>query len=135
MAVASSTIAAPASLRSDRDRLDGGTSDRDQIGISDRLRRNQHSNRNFAMVGAIGHCYGLAGEIAKAEALLKELEEASAHKYVTPRAPAWILLGLARHKEALGMAREGFSGAVGLGHSCQHSACLRRPARQPAARG
>lgn len=59
------------------------------------------SNRNAFMLGALGHCYGAMGEVANAEALLKELEEASAHKYVTPRALAWILLGLGRHKEAL----------------------------------
>ena len=42
MPVTSSTIRTPASLRSDRDRLGVGMSDRDQIGITDHLRRNQH---------------------------------------------------------------------------------------------
>ncbi|MCL5669989.1 MAG: hypothetical protein M1423_01620 [Acidobacteria bacterium] len=41
----------PASLRSDRDRHGVGTSDRDQIGITDHLRRNQHfgKNRSFSL--------------------------------------------------------------------------------------
>ena len=42
MPVTSSTIRTPASLRSDRDRLGVGMSDRDQIGITDHLHRNQH---------------------------------------------------------------------------------------------
>jgi serine/threonine protein kinase/DNA-binding winged helix-turn-helix (wHTH) protein/Tfp pilus assembly protein PilF len=59
------------------------------------------SNRNSAMLGALGHFYGAAGEVAKAEALLAELEETGARRYVTPRAAAWILLGLGRQEEAL----------------------------------
>jgi len=39
-----SIITTPASLRSDPDRLGVGTSDRDQIGIGDRLHRNQQIN-------------------------------------------------------------------------------------------
>jgi TolB-like protein/Tfp pilus assembly protein PilF len=66
------------------------------------------SNRNCAMLGALGHCYGLMGDVVKAEALLKELEEAAAHKYVTPRAAAWILLGLGRHQEALQWLEKAF---------------------------
>src|ERR1700693_3885137 len=42
MAVTSATITAPASLRSDRDRLRVGITDRLQFGITDRLRRNTH---------------------------------------------------------------------------------------------
>lgn len=66
------------------------------------------SNRNCAMLGALGHCYGTAGEVAKAEALLKELEDTAAHKYVTPRAPAWILLGLGRREAALHWLEKAF---------------------------
>ncbi|HEV2426376.1 MAG TPA: protein kinase [Terriglobia bacterium] len=66
------------------------------------------SNRNASMVGALGHCYALTGEVAKAEQLLKELEEASAHRYITPRASAWILLGLGRHDEALQWLEKAF---------------------------
>jgi hypothetical protein len=39
-------ITAPASLRSDRDRLGVGMSDRDQIGITDHLHRNHHWERD-----------------------------------------------------------------------------------------
>src|SRR5579859_3824028 len=42
--VTSSTITAPASLRSDRDHHGVGMSDRNQIGITDHLHRNQQFN-------------------------------------------------------------------------------------------
>ena len=40
--ITSSTIRTPASLRSESDHLTFGTSDRDQIGITDHLQRNTH---------------------------------------------------------------------------------------------
>ena len=43
--ITSSTIRTPASLRSESDRLQIGTSDRDQTGITDHLQRNTQSHR------------------------------------------------------------------------------------------
>jgi len=53
MPVTSSTIKTPASLRSDRDRLGVGMSDRDQIGITDHLHRNQHSHLKAFFTGKL----------------------------------------------------------------------------------
>ena len=43
--ITSSTIRTPASLRSENDPLHLGTSDRDQIGITNHLHRNKHRER------------------------------------------------------------------------------------------
>jgi DNA-binding SARP family transcriptional activator/Tfp pilus assembly protein PilF len=59
------------------------------------------SARNPAMLGALGHCYGAAGQTGKAENLLDELQAMAGRTYVTPRAIAWVLLGLERQEEAL----------------------------------
>jgi len=51
--VTSSTMISPASLRSDHDRHRIGTSDRDQIGITDHLHRNQQIDVQLQFIDLI----------------------------------------------------------------------------------
>jgi len=72
MPVTSGTITAPASLRSEGDRLPIGISDRDQIGISDHLRRNQQSDK---CCPSVSFAVTIAAAMTPLETYLRELRD------------------------------------------------------------
>jgi TolB-like protein/tetratricopeptide (TPR) repeat protein/predicted Ser/Thr protein kinase len=52
-------------------------------------------------LGALGHCYGVAGRTAQAEGVLEQLHALSKQRYITPYSFLMVYLGLGRHDEAL----------------------------------
>jgi eukaryotic-like serine/threonine-protein kinase len=59
------------------------------------------SGRAPIFLGALGHCFGRAGRTADAQGILKELEERSKERYVSPFNMALVHLGLGEREAAL----------------------------------
>ena len=52
-------------------------------------------------MGALGHAYGVAGQKAKAENVLREIEQLSRDRYFPGFQSALVYIGLGRKEEAL----------------------------------
>jgi len=55
---------------------------------------------NPLILGGLGYCYGVAGRKGEAQEILKELEQRSAHGFVSPVSRVFVYIGLGRKDEA-----------------------------------
>ena len=59
-------------------------------------------------LGSFGYAYAVSGDRRKAEQMLRELEDQTRHRYVSPAIPASIYLGLGENDKALDWLEKGY---------------------------
>jgi len=64
------------------------------------FKKARNSSENPAVLGGLGHLYGVSGQVTEAQELLDELKSWSTNRYVSPYALALIHIGLGHYDRA-----------------------------------